>query len=635
MNGEYIILKFPSATTIRAVTLDWRSNKDAPRGWKFMGSNDDGASWIAMAYDTGVFSFYRPTNTAWTFDSGSYKWFLIQASWTSAEFPIIQYPNHTMSILDTLSGQRLTAVMAQKTYVTSDEIAAELQEALRRASLVTLGSEIAYTVSSSGNRFTMSSPNGRPFQLRPSSFVSKIGFPDSAVGVSRTTVSTTTAQSFTLSGTTATRRVNCTIGITRGTVPGNPPKWQLVGSNDRVYWTGLDGYLLDPPSVSTLDVSSWETILNSGNGPKLVGQNYDVPLPVQDAFAHTDVHYLTQAYKYYRIVFPACRSASTSVCIAEMVLYTYDYASPLYRQVIDIDYTSLEGRDASYATVWDWLLAKYTLVQGKGGAPMLDYLVKEELDLAPCFDQTDTSSYFLEPSGKFEVYRPLYTSTAQKLISSLFAQGRYIGMAPAFASNNRGYTPQYVGTRDTRGDTDHKFYSIRFCHQLYSFVTDGGMVSNKIAATDTEAGTVARFTKRFELGMLTGVHLKNNGARYTTTSLSTSQVSMGSQTETILTSTGNDAIAEYAMGVLTAQNDTSTEATDSSGNVYTRLAPPFTDLSDALPTAPQFTITMGDSEEASFTDIASTKTPLLRSANFKLNFAQVAARTEMPLAAKR
>jgi hypothetical protein len=636
-NGEYVIVKFATATRVRGVTANYTSNANSWRGWKMAGSNDNGATWSVFPY---IYNG-KPTFTKWNWDAHSYRWYALQTNWTSAEFAIIQNPDHILRIVDVQSGLEITAFMPQKMYTTADEMAIALTQVLSDETVKALGT-ILFNVTISGGtnygsstwRFTIASIlTSRTFIIKQTSFATKLGFASNQFGVASVSVTTTSAHTFVSTSTAATARVSMIVNMTISTVQGNPRKWQLCGSNDRSKWTALDGYLLDESSaISMRTDSTWDELVTgtftaifnpAKNFTYVMGAEYDIPLAMVDQHQHSDVKYIAPAYKYYRLIFPECRTTSAPyVNISEFMLYSLDYESPLYRQVINVDYTSLEDRDDKYPTIWAWLADKFVLVQLGPDGPLIDYIVKEELHFAPSFDQNDSTSYFTEPTGTFEIFRPLYSDTPQKLVKSIFAQGRYAGIAPAFMSTNRGYTNQYVGIRDTRGDYDHKIFSLRLCHQLFSYVSTGGSISNKVSTDDAEADPPATFVKRVELGMLNAVALTNRGARYTNATLTTSQVSTGSETETLLTSTGNDAIAEAAMTILNTRNDTSTSVTDTEGVVMTRLPPPYTDFSDPLPTGSRFTITTRESDEASFTDTASTKTPLLRAANFKLNFLQ-------------
>lgn len=280
--------------------------------------------------------------------------------------------------------------------------------------------------------------------------------------------------------------------------------------------------------------------------------------------------------------------------LANIVLYCTDYDNTAYNAAIDVDYTSISQRDMTYASIHEWLLDKYNLYQIGSDQPLLDYIVKEEYYFAPTFDQNDTQSYFdssqtgVTDTVQFTTYRPQSTALQQKMVQPRFAQGRYVGIAPAFGSVNRGFTTMYQNTRSTIYDRMHRCYSWRLCHQLFSYTSDGASVSNIIDTTSTEAAIPATLTKTIAYGMLTDVTIVQSGKRYT--SITPSRVSLGSETEFKLY---DEALSQYAVGIL--------------GNVY------------SVSESPVFEVeTEEDPEEVSYESISSLKNNLARSATFRL-----------------
>lgn len=379
----------------------------------------------------------------------------------------------------------------------------------------------------------------------------------------------------------------------------NPATFVVLGSNDGESWTYQ--YAVD-------ELSRWMSTAEHAT-MNMNGETIVIPR------IHGGGTFPNRAYQYFRIILLTGFTAG-KIRIAGLKFYAMDYQTTSHTAIARIPYTSISQRDDVYLTSLNWLLQTFRLYQIYRGAPMLDYIVKEDYFFAPSTDQYDTTSSFsLSSTGiqdqTFETYRPAYSSVAQKMVRPLLAQGRYAGIAVAYEQKNRGYTAILQGYRDASGDYDHKCFSWRLCHQLYDYVSTGGAVINTLPGSVSAA-----FDKRFRSGLLTGVRLTNLGTKYASTD---SPATMGDDTEFLLTGTGNQLLMDRA------RQQVDWEQEDEEDMVLVE--------SPTLPRTPgvaTLKVDFVDSDDVVSSTVASTKTPLFRKANFTLAFQEETSRPIAP-----
>lgn len=613
--GEYFIVQFDRPKRIKGYTLAAPNLREAPREVVVFCKNSGDPYWYKRSSKTIEDWTRRPEDVdddVANNPDGFTHWAVVvprvQVSY------IVQDPAHVFAIYDTFLGKEIRAKVEQRAYKTLDEVALVVASALNSE---TKG-QITYTVTwnPSQNRFEISNSSRQlllgtgwtggvssstpyPFSILATDLATVLGFEASPspstsfLGSSNPPIIPQTQNRVKFSITFHEAGDEDDTGYGALMDSDQPVSMRLLGSNDGQTWKNMGRF----------GAKSWRS-----RGSLL---NLDLTFDTATV-PGVRIKRTPSKYQYFRFVFLASQR-STNVSVSKLALYAYDYDSPEYAAAIatqnlpvfPLDYGSLNERDGIYKDCYDWLLQKFTLYQIYNEQPLLDYMVKEEYHFAPNLDQQDEESTY-EPFGS---YRPNYKAVAQKMLQPRLAEGRYAGLAVGYESTNRGH---YVGNVNIVGASpdpargrDHKCFSWRLCHQLYDFYSKGGEVSDK----NNKDAVKARFNKRFEMGMLTGIGLVNGGMGYVNEKLGDTDVSLGQDTEMLV---DNETVVDYAkahavVGANVSVNNvqyTASVSADAASNYEVTMV----DLSGKANVIPESTKT------------ASEKSPLYRKADFVLNF---------------
>lgn len=597
--GEWVKMEYSSPVSVTGFHVYAPNQRNAPWFYLITGSNDN-STWTTLHYAPGTWGVVE--DFVQCDNPGSYKYIAIVCRYTPYVSTITD-PYHYFTVFDYRSGREVTVYLAKK-HNGGDEPWVDVSLALKAElpgsdyRLLPRGTETDQLggpgeISNTHNFYIVDTPLARAMGFT--------GFGPSNPSVveedGRFYVQGTVDMWTILSKCTTPTYVDVLFTFYSGTVSTNPAKVSIVGSNDNgSTWSLVGGTTL----------SNWTSTV-----PRVV---FEIDRSL--------------FFKMFRVVFETAQpNGSGTIQLDRMYLSSDDFNLRNLGE-FDFKYTSVIERNAMYPHMYLWFIENFNTymlerVTTSSLRPMVDYIVKEEYDLAPYYDQTDLDSEYSSPSSvssttSFQTYRPPFSSRAQKMVQALFAQGPYFGFAPGYETTNRGYTRRFLDVRDTNIDRDIKCFSWRLCHQLYNFTVTGASVQNQIVNSDPAAETEAQLTKRFEYGMLTGLAVTDKGTKYTQ-NVGSSQVKLGLDSQVILEGTAQDVIAEKAMELINEENDTSISVTE--GEIlFTRLPPPHTDFSDNKPMQPNLRVDMEESDLNRYRDVGSTKTPLRRQADFKLTF---------------
>ncbi len=590
--GEHFTIEFNSLVRLNTFVYEGNINVYSPTHDQLvlLGRDDPSDDWHIVPFNANVHSVLSVDHIN-NPNGGSYSYryyrFVVQLL---PAYSVIEYPSNYLRVFDQRYGVEITAYIPTTAYRLDNIVLMQtLQDALTTAVRVAVGSSspeytVGYSTRSDG-AFSISNVAGTKFYLLETDLALKLGFREFGPAYSSPLVEGTQPNTLTRS---SPKPCIMTVRVSDDTVDYNPALTGLYGSNDQETWYGVSEIQAD----NSYDAGAWTS-------------SSDQMTACLDE----------QAYKYWRLAFIKAQVNVGRVCLSRVRLTSLDYKT-LNNSITTIDYPDYTEREKIYPSAYYWFFEKFNVYQIANGQPIQDYLVKEEYSFAPYFDQRDETSSFSYTgntnSDAFSTYRPKYNTTAQKMIRKRFAQGRYVGIAPAYESVNRGYTKQYSGIRDSSADRDHKVFAWRLCHQLYNFETTGGVLPAGPQGTD------GAFVKRFEYGMLTTVGITSTGRNYTT---DTVQPNMGNDTETLLSGEDNRSMAATALSLLNDLSDpTAPLDTVENTTTYHRTPPPYSvDSLGAKPLPATVQGSLTDTDQVYQRYVASTKTPLERAADFTLN----------------
>ncbi len=586
VSGEYIRFTVADSGTavFGSLVVTVQNVLYVPSGLRLLGSNDGGSSWTSLASATETIATSTTSYTVSVSSTTPYSSFAVVA--TSISSVIYLSMDYTFTIFSVKYNTSYSVSIPTGYYASIAEVFTTLNTSLSTNSSGLM--QVQYSISS-GDVVTLTSSS---FYLPDSTFARLLGFTDFSSTSTHTSMTGSTAHS--LYSTVSTRHAQARITLNTNISLRNPLTWYLLTSSNGLDWTTTD--------VCTL--TSWNS-----SAPVTRSITYPYYYPSGKKYA-----------RFFRLVVSKT-IASTSTRIADLSLFALDIETRNLPAFSRRDYDTLTERASTYSSYYEWFLHHFHVYLARSDLITLkEYLVKEEYYFAPFYSQTDKTSYYSTPDnvdGNFTSYRPKYSDTPQKMVDPLFSRGRYVGIAPGYMSYSRQYTSGAYHYLDEsyrpKSYRDFKCYSWRLCHQLYSFETTGGTISNVASSTDKEVDDSATISKRFEAGMLTGIAVTSQGSQYTHASLGTDEVRLGSDTEVALQGLGDTAVVRTAYNVVnsTSSIGTSVEVDDLT---YSHNPPPHTIQTSFV--APRFTVVLEDSDEVSFRDAGSSKTSLRRAADF-------------------